>query len=312
MTDIIGNVKMNLQFYTGEDSYNDGDIEDEILQLVKTTANNPLEIAKVLAQDSRWPVLYHLSSQRLNLLDWYSFDPNGRVLEIGAGCGALTGLLCEKTQQVIAVELSKRRAEIIGNRHRNQKNLEVVVGNLNDIQLQQQFDYVTLIGVLEYAGKFTTSSSPFHQFLLKIKEFIEDDGTLIIAIENKYGLKYWAGAREDHTGRIFDSLENYRSHEQDLGVATFSNHELRNLLTETGFKDIEFYYPMPDYKMPVAIYTDDFSPSPGSFAPNTDSYDQDRFLLFNEERTAKGITETGQFGFFANSFLVFCKKGEAE
>ena len=37
-------------------------------------------------------------------------------------------------------------------------------------------------------------------FLIKIKQLLKPDGKLLIAIENQYGLKYWCGALEDHTG----------------------------------------------------------------------------------------------------------------
>ena len=116
--------KINLDFYSGKDLYSDGDIEDEILDIVKT--NN--DFSTILANDKRWPILYHLSPIRRNLLEWYNFNRNSRLLEIGAGCGALTGLFCEKVKEVVVVDLSRKRAEIIANRHRKNSNLEIVVG----------------------------------------------------------------------------------------------------------------------------------------------------------------------------------------
>lgn len=35
----------------------------------------------------------------------------------------------------------------------------------------------------------------------KISGYLKEDGKLLIAIENKFGLKYWAGS-EDHTGKF--------------------------------------------------------------------------------------------------------------
>ena len=35
MTEKIGKVIMNFEYYTGEDLYSDGDIENEILEMVK-------------------------------------------------------------------------------------------------------------------------------------------------------------------------------------------------------------------------------------------------------------------------------------
>lgn len=64
--------------------------------------------------------------------------------------GAITELLCKKAKNVTAVELSKNRATATYLRCRNYDNLEIIVGNLNDIQFSKKYDYITLIGVLEY------------------------------------------------------------------------------------------------------------------------------------------------------------------
>ncbi|EDO25731.1 predicted protein, partial [Nematostella vectensis] len=129
----------------------DGDVEDKILEIVKSHD----DFTDVLQEINNWAVMYHLTPMRLNLLEWYEFDRNKTLLEIGGGCGAFTGMFAEKLEQVKVVELSRRRSEIIYQRHNKYDNLEILVGNLNDMEIKQQFDYVTLIGVLEYAGKFT-------------------------------------------------------------------------------------------------------------------------------------------------------------
>ena len=119
---------------------------------------------KVIEENFSWPVFYHLSSIRKNLLNWYPFREGASVLEIGCGCGAITELLCERCQKVTAVELSKRRATATMLRCGEKGNLEVVVGNINDMVFEEKFDYITLIGVLEYQGTFTDSRNPYRIF----------------------------------------------------------------------------------------------------------------------------------------------------
>jgi SAM-dependent methyltransferase len=293
--------KINLDFYAGEDLYSDGSIENELLDIVK--GNN--DHSKILGADNRWPLLYHLSPLRRNLLEWYEFQSNGRLLEIGAGCGALTGLFCEKVKKVVAVELSKKRAEIISNWHKDKSNLEIVIGNLHDISFDEKFDYITLIGVLEYAGKYTETNNPYYHFLEQVKRYLKPDGTLIVAIENKFGLKYWAGAKEDHSGRYFESIENYLN---DSSVRTFGKAELEGLLNSAGFINVNFYYPMPDYKLPEQIFSDDFLPDVGQILGISPNYDNERIVLFNESTAYDNIIINRQFGFFANSFLLFCNR----
>ena len=47
--------KLNLDYYSGEDLYSDGIIEDELLQIVKTKSKN--EIFKLVSSDNRWPLI---------------------------------------------------------------------------------------------------------------------------------------------------------------------------------------------------------------------------------------------------------------
>lgn len=288
---------LNMTYYKGEDLYSDGEVEDRILRLLQS-GKEPEEI---LAGNEDWAVLYHLSDIRHNLLEWYDFDPDGTLLEIGSGCGALTGLFCGKVRSVKGIELSKKRSQINAQRNKNYSNFEIMVGNFQEIELEEKFDYVTLIGVLEYAPSYIEGEHPFSDMLRKVRGYLKPDGKLLLAIENKLGLKYWAGATEDHTGELFDGLENYCHAD---GVRTFSRKELEQLLKENGFNETQFYYPVPDYKMPVTVYSDEYLPEAGDIRNVTASYDRERYELFDEETVYDEICQEGQFPLFSNSFLV--------
>lgn len=298
----VGKVRLNYQYYRGTDQYSDGDIEDTLLQIVRQ--NDSYE--DVLARENEWALLYHLSPIRENLLEWYDFGEGKSLLEIGAGCGGITGLFCKKCDRVVAIDLSKRRSTINATRNRNFDNLEIMVGNFEDIQIEEKFDYVTLIGVLEYSIYYINSESPFVDMLKKAKSYLKPGGRLIVAIENKYGIKYWAGAREDHTGNLMDGIMGYSGVER---VRTFSREGLEALLREAGFDSLEFYYPLPDYKLPTEIYSHKHLPKAYPFKYNTPNYDRDRLGLFDEGKAMDELIREGKFEMFANSFLVFCEGG---
>ena len=291
--------KINLDFYTGTDFYSDGDVEDELLEIVKHNS----DYSEILAKDNRWPILYHLSPIRQNIINWYPFRDNATCLEIGGGCGAITGALCESLEKVTVVELSKRRATINYERHKHYSNLEIIVANLNDVLFEEKFDYITLNGVLEYAGSFTKTKQPYHDFLKQVKKYLKPEGKLIIAIENRYGLKYFAGAKEDHTAKVFDGITGYVNNDT---VRTFGKKELEELLRQSGYPIQEFYYPHPDYKMPLEIYSSSWLPSAASLLAPAPNFDYEKYELFDETKAFQGIIENGQYEFFANSFLVIC------
>lgn len=297
--EFTGKVTMNYSFYHGTDTYSDGDIEDRLLEIARSSKNYEEE----LLNENNWALLYHLSPIRENLLEWYDFGKDKTLLEIGAGCGAVTGLFCRKLAKVTAIDLSKKRSLINAARNRDAENLEIIVGNFEDIQIKEKYDFVTLIGVLEYAIYYINSTNPFVDMLKKAKSYLKPGGKLIIAIENKYGIKYWAGATEDHTGKTFDGITGYDGVER---VRTFSRNGLEKLIKEAGFGNTEFYYPLPDYKLPLEVYSEKWLPKHYPVSGNTPNYDRDRLDLFNEEKAMNELIEEGLFTQYANSFLVFC------
>lgn len=300
MTEQIGKVTLDYTFYNGQDQYSDGDIENDLLQLIMEEP----DVEKILAEDDRWPVLYHFSPVRQNILEWYPFKKDASVLEIGAGCGAVSGVLCRNAKHVTSVDLSKRRSLINANRNKEYDNLTIMVGNFNDVVLKEKYDYITLIGVLEYAGYYTDDEHPFEAFLKKISGYLKEDGKLLIAIENKFGLKYWAGCREDHIATFFGGIEGYA---KDSYVRTFSKNELAHMLEQAGFSEHTFYYPYPDYKLPEKIFSDEYLPHENELNVNHRNFDRNRVRLFDENKVYGELIRAEMFPEFSNSFLIVAK-----
>lgn len=301
-------MKMNLEYYKGEDLYSDGDIEQEIINYMDKYTENEYE--KIFENDIRWPVFYHLTPIRQNILNWYPFKENCDILEIGAGMGAITGVLCKNAKSVTSVDLSKRRATALSKRNNDRENLEVIVGNLNDIKFEKKFDYVTLIGVYEYAALFTAGNNPYVDFLKYIKTFLKDDGKILIAIENKFGMKYFAGAVEDHTSIKYDGIVGYNN---KSGVQTFGKDELTKIFGEAGLDNSRFYYTLPDYKLPNAIFTDEYLPDENMIDKCYDTYYYENTKLnFDEKKAYKEVVKNNKFDFFANSFFIEVSAKEIE
>lgn len=292
----IGKVVLDYTYYKGQDLYTDGNIEDEILRIVKEGRQD-----ETLYSSSEWPILYHLSDIRENLLEWYPFGKNDQILEIGSGCGALTGLLSRRAKEVTCIELSEKRSLINAYRNQQCNNVKIMIGNFQDIQIKDKYDYVTLIGVWEYAGLYIDDKNPYVEMLERIKRYLKKDGKIIIAIENKTGLKYWNGATEDHTGCFYSSLNDYID---DKNVRTFSKQEIKTILKRIGISKYNFYYPMPDYKLPETIYSDALLPEPGAERNYGKDYSTCRVYNFYDDAVSDQICKDGMFTYFANSFLI--------
>ncbi len=304
MKEKIGNVVLDYSFYTGEDRYSDGDIEDIILEAFRDGTSE-----RLLRSSSQWAVLYHLSDIRENILEWYPFDPGASLLEIGSGCGALTGLFSRKVKKVTCVELSKRRSLINAERNRKQDNIEIKVGNFKDILIEEKYDYITLIGVWEYAGLYVGGDEPYISMLQKIKGYLKPGGKIIVAIENKMGLKYFNGAPEDHTAKMYSGINDYAGEKK---VRTFSKPEIEKILDEAGIGKAAFYYPASDYKLPDVIYSDDMLPQAGDLRYFKKDYADCRVYHFNDAAAFDQICTDSVFSYFSNSFLFICGDTEIQ
>lgn len=302
----IGKVILDYSRYPGEDFYCDGDVEDEILNIVRELS--AVEYARVIEERASWPILYHLSPLRENIVEWIPMDKSARVLEVGSGCGAITGALARKAGSVTCVDLSKKRSLINAYRHSECDNVTIHVGNFKDIEpdLPKNFDYICLIGVFEYAQSYIGGETPFEDFLRILMPHLGSGGRIVIAIENKYGLKYFAGCREDHLGTWFSGIENYAD---GGGVRTFSRKGLEKIFRNCGVEEAHFYYPYPDYKFMTTLYSDGRLPGRGELFNNLRNFDRDRMLLFDEKNAFDGIVEDGLFPVFSNSITAVIGKG---
>ncbi len=84
--DYIGKVKLNYEYYAGIDEYSDGEeVENTLLEIVKSNS----DYKEIINKTNSWPVLYHLSEVRGNIVEWLPITKDDNVLEIGAGCGAI-------------------------------------------------------------------------------------------------------------------------------------------------------------------------------------------------------------------------------
>jgi precorrin-6B methylase 2 len=297
----IGNVTLDYSKYCGEDFYSDGAVEDEMLDLVQHHSLS--ELPGIIEERKSWPLLYHLSHLRENTVSWVPMSQSAKVLEIGSGCGAITGILSKKAGEVTCVDLSRKRSLINAYRNQSAKNITIKVGNFKDIEdtLDNDYDFIFLIGVFEYAKGYIGGSKPYADFLSLLKEHISPEGRIIIAIENKYGLKYFAGCAEDHAGTYFAGIENY----PQGGVArTFGRNGLEQIFYQCGITKARFYYPYPDYKFMTTLYSDVYLPGTGELSNNMRNFDGDRMVLFNEGLAFDGILEEGLFPVFSNSYLA--------
>ena len=299
----IGNVVLYDYRQNGKDLYSDGDdIENLILDIVR----NRTGWDYCLQEYQSWPVLYHLSRQRENIVLPMDLKPGDRVLELGAGMGAITGALAGHAGKTDCVEVSMKRSTINAVRHREFSNITIYVGNFEDISLPQDgYDVVTMIGVLEYAGSFIHTNRPYADLVKKACTCLKPGGHLYIATENRLGMKYFAGYPEDHLAKAYAGIEGYGSGKR---ICTFTKSELNRMLEEAGLSNLYYYYPFPDYKLPTVIYSDDTIRTAWIDYNEKSNYDSAVVQTFSPLKALRALRGTQEIELFANSFLVRAEK----
>ncbi len=240
--------------FNGIGSNDDAETEQSVYRAVVEAQDVSILSPEMLDANGSWPQRYYLNPTRSNLLRPLKRLIKGRVLEIGAGCGAITRFLGEETDaQILALEGSSVRARIAAERTRDLKNVTVMVEDIWKFPTKMTFDVITLIGVLEYSPVFTDKADPFREMLTHVRKLLKPSGVLIVAIENKLGLKYLAGSPEDNHGKAMYGVEGRYGPRE---AATLGHKEILTLLGSTGFPEVETYVPLPDYKLVRSVVSE--------------------------------------------------------
>lgn len=307
---------LNLYSTNGNNStflYSDGmESEKYLLETISKAKDLGYASDELQRAIKDWPSEYHLTSMRSNLFRPFPFMKSSRVLELGCGCGAVTRYFAENGMMVDAIEGSYSRSRIAAERCRDLASARIYNINYNDIDFYpSHYDYALLIGVLEYAPMFigVADYDPVQavkKVLMNLRQSLKPNGHLIIAIENKLGMKYFSGCHEDHTSIEYDGILGYPSTDK---IITFSKKELSDILAECGFKATHFYYPFPDYKLPSTIISSEYM-SRARYPENLfariwfRSYAKERRYRFPELFFSDSLKKAGIIENFANSFLV--------
>ncbi len=288
--------------------YADG-AEGEMLRLLRTAEDRRSGSDELALLVRDWPTAYHLAPERAVLLDPLSIGSNDLVLDVGAGSGVNTRLCAERGAKVTAVEASAARAELIANRCAGLEGVEVLCGPLQELGDDRLggYDLVLLVGVLEYASTPQGGSSGPTALLEMLTKYLAPNGVVVLAIENRLGLKYLLGFPEDHLGLPWVGWEGYRNGEP----TTWSRRELTQMLCDVGLLAQKWLYPFPDYKLPMAVLAEEIYSHPDAVdmvdqlvgRPTNNEYAQS--LLVADDRAAHRALLTAGLGLdVANSFLV--------
>ena len=292
--------------------YADG-AEDELLELFRTVEDLRVGSDELAAAIRDWPTAYHLAPERAALLAPLVIGPSDQVLDVGAGSGANTRICADRGAMVTAVEGSTARAELVAHRCAGLNRVEVLCGPLDGLGDGRRgaYDVALVVGVLEYAGTGQGGGSGTAALLSGVVDALAPGGVVVLAIENRLGLKYLLGFPEDHLGLPWVGWEGYRDGEP----TTWSRRELAQMLADAGLDAQRWLYPFPDYKLPAVVLSEEIYQRPDAadmvdqIVGHPTSSEYARPVLVADDRAAhRTMVAAGLGPDVANSFLIVAAK----
>lgn len=207
------------------------------------------------------------SHLRANIISWIPVKKTDRVCYIGKDTDVIAGRLREMSENVTCTKGQE--------------------------ETHLKFDYVISVGQLR------------PEEISRCFDWLSEDGILVLAAENAYGIKYFAGAKEIGSGAYFGSVEGRR---ESQGV---TKEELLASFSAAGFAWQRFYYPFPDYHFAMSVYSDDCLPKQGELIDQTGNFDAERLVLFDEAKAMDALVARGKFPEFSSSYLVCAGKSHS-
>jgi len=265
-------------------------------KLLEDITNYPdMDENELIAQSGEWVYFKELSQLRTNVLEPLSFERDDHVLELFASTGVISMWLSERVNSLTAIEPDKDRYQVAKGRL-TAANIEPV--NENPMSwLSNSKEMFNQIICLLPSDRNLVNADQLRELLCHCKKHLTSGGRLILGVDNKYGLKYWAGNQYENTGKFFSELEGKGTD------SYFAKEQVDSLIADTGFQTERIYYPYPDMWFATEIYTDDYLPKKGTLNSNLFNMFGERYLLFDEKLVFDSLLEDHKFQQFSNSYL---------
>lgn len=245
---------------------------------------------EALKRDQRWETFYHFSPMRQSLFNWYTFEKDSCLLELGCETGILTQLFCESCNRVISVDRDVEYAKAAYERNRHCTNLKVYAGDVREYLRDQCFDYIVLQP--SYYGE------NLEDFLVYAQNILKPCGHLLLIVKNKLGVDVLCGKTNgtEMPYAAFNTSDN----------EYLTRREVVNRLKETEFQKCKFFYPLPDAIVPQEIYSDAYMPHEQRTDRILNYYPQKRTMLISPKSLFCEVISNKMLNNCANSFLLDC------
>lgn len=165
------------------------------------------------------------------------------------------------------------------------------------------YDMVVVVDVLEYA-----SNVPW--LLSCIKKMLKPDGKLLLAADNRLGIRYFCGDQDAFSGKNYDGIENYKHLQawewEELEGRAYSKAELIRFLEGAGFCRHRFFSVFPRISNPQLLLAEDYEPNEALDIRVFPEYNNPSTVFLFEEELYPSLMENKLLHPMANGFFIEC------
>ena len=173
-------------------------------------------------------------------------------------------------------------------------------GSQND---EETYDIIIAADILEYA--LDTVGVLDH-----IKRLLKPDGKLLLAADNRLGIRYFCGDQDAFSGKNYDSIENYRHLQYwergNMKGRAYSKAELTGFLEKAGFRRHRFFSVFPRISNPQLLLAEDYVPNEALDIRVFPEYNNPETVFLMEEELYPSLMENGLLHGMANGFFIEC------
>lgn len=265
----------------------------ESLELWKILKENNGKVGNIRNEVSVATYLLEFSAQNSNIVHVLPAKTGQHVLEIGSSYGNRTKILADEGVIVDCIEPDVYKGQVASILNKEKNNVNIYAGYTwieKQFELNDAYDIIYIWDIGALGVKINSC------VLMELMKKTNDQGKILMGVDNKYGIKYWNGYRISQNESFFSTLLGERENALPYNYIT-------EMLADIDAK-VEWYYPFPDMFYTEMVYSDKRMPQCGDIEKMEIPSKVSVWHNFDENRVMREVVGDDLYRQFANSYLI--------